>query len=211
MTFPFNPSFPAAASTVTNQGSTRLGGLSPPKITTGKYYPPPFANINLTVNAMNSTATRLQYWPFYIREVRSYQSVAVYNSGAGDNGETYRLGWYDDNGATGGPGTLLKAYAQGTLTGAAALREFADAWTPNSIGWKWFAFHTNSAAGWLGYQTVSGTPIIEDSGSDLGAYTVANNYSQTASYVDTTYGALASTAVAPTAGVILSPAFWLRA
>ena len=166
--------------------------------------------------ALTTTATRLYYYPIYLDRVVAFAGARTFNSGAGDNGEVYRVGVYAEATA-GGPGALAKDFGEVTLTGAAALRTLASAWTNARPGWYYIAVHADSAfaiyafrsivsissVGYVATYIARGSIGALNPGSAEWA-TPADGYQFM--YVDTAYGALAATAVAPTNSTPAAPA-----
>ena len=182
----------------------------------GRYYKPQWAVTNAGIT-VTTTATRLYYAPIYIREKITFAGAAAFNSGAGDNAETLRLGVYTDS--SGVPGTLVTDFGEITLSGAAAVRDLTAA-AALTVGWYWLCAHHNTAAAMYGMtEQHSVTAAGYIAGADhmfqnefglLGLDTTSIG-SVGAFYVDTAYGALASNAVAPTATAGVAPAIWLKA
>lgn len=184
-----------------------ITGVNPPRYITGHtYLPYGFQPGGATAaTAVND----LYYYPFFVWKTQAFAGAKTFNAGAGDNGETLRLGVYADDGAIGGPGTLLKDFGEVTLTGAAALRTLANAVTLPGPAWYWMAYAANTAATIaamapitaataVGYVSNPMTSML--SGFKLStqpnATTVANM--SHGLFVNTAYGAFAATAVAPT-------------
>ena len=191
-------------------------GVKPPNYITGNRYVSSAA-INDEAAALTTTATRLYYYPIYIWQGRSFASVETENTGVGDNGDTYRVGVYTHG--TSGPDQLVKNFGEVTLTAAASKRLLTPGAAMNisQAGWYWLAFHTNLAAAMVRcfgvgqLITLAGYRGIDPSASFIGRIagtsdSTTNNFCR---YVDTAYGALAATAVAPTADTNLAPAIWL--
>lgn len=179
-------------------------GAAPPLYWTGKRYPSILHHPLGTT--LTTTATRLYYGLTYIWEIRSFAGVATRNSGAGDNGDTYRVGLYTHTAAS-GPTSLVKDFGEVTLTAAAGERVLSSSFTPPYIGWYWFAFHANQAAAMyrsnpVGFeQSAAGYAPNWNASALMGQIIVpisisGNDFMLS---VDTAYGAFASTAVAPTA------------
>lgn len=190
-------------------GAISVPGAPFAGFSTGRYLWPQWGAFGSAMT-ITTTSTRLYYYPIYIPKAQTFASASVYNSGAGDNGETLRIGIYSNN--NGLPGTLLSAYTEITLTGAAAERNVAVSLSL-SAGWNWCAIHHNSAAAMYGinasYQLSAAgmlpnlaTQAIKDFGTLAFAptfdYNLGSQGAYAGFYVDTAYGALASTAVAPT-------------
>lgn len=180
----------------------------------GISYPPHWAVI--VTNGIATTATRLYYIPYYFEEVRAFTGIRTENFGAADNGDTYRCGVYQatllSTGSRGGPGALIADCGQVTLTGASAIRTLASSFTPAYVGWHWLAFATNLSATMSSMSNASstaangyGSPMYMGFGVSSISIATAGTQTFGALYVDTTYGALASTAVAPTALTAVAP------
>ncbi len=188
-------------------GGPLFGGF-PQEYATGFFYTSQFFTTPIA-GGTTTTATRLYYMPILIFKGHVFTACETFNASAGDNGEKYRVGIYTHG--TAGPGTLVGSFGEVTLTGAEAVRELTANVTVPKSGLYWLAVHFESAtvmqcvnaankqltaAGYLpsmmpqallGYK--SATTALTD---PLNSMTL---------YVDTTYGALASTAVAPTAAL----------
>lgn len=194
-----------------------LNGAPAPKYITGRYY-----RSSLVYSAgasVTTTATRLYYVPIFISEVRQFAGFVMRNDGAGDNGEKVRMGLYTHTAV--GPTTLVQAATEVTFAGAAADNVTSDAFTPTQTGWHWLAGHFDSASTVRGTNTLSGVTTYQFSPPDFATFFGLNTVSSDDIgvvvnppgflYVDTTYGALASTAVAPTAGIYQGPWLGLKA
>lgn len=210
MTFPFGPGFPPAP--VTPFYGMLNGVPGPGRISgVGAVYPPHWSFIDAIVTAMSTTSTRLYYIPYYVDQIFQFTGIKTRNQSAAQAGNTYRCGIYAINTTTFLPGALLQDCGEVTLTGAVAERTLASSFTPTYIGWHFLAIHANqvssmaksassvNAATSGGYDGINmgyvfGIPALNGSYASFGAY-----------YVDTAYGALASTAVAPTGIVIEAP------
>jgi hypothetical protein len=162
--------------------------------------------------ALTTTATRLYYYPMFFDRAEALAGALTLNTGAGDNGETYRTGLYFDNGPNGGVAgaTLAVDFGQVTLTAASALRTSATPYQLPSPGWYWLAVHHNTACSMAAYEAPTSEVIVNFACRNIGTI-AANSEWQGGSlvpflYVDTAYGALASTAVAPTAATNIATA-----
>lgn len=177
---------------------------------------PHWASIQQAV--LTTTATRLYFIPFYFpRAGLAYSGLKSRNTGAGDNGDTYRQGVYQADFTTGLPSTLVKDCGEVTLTGAAAMRTLASSWTTPYEGWGFLAHHANQAADMQPLSNINSTAstavgLITSFAQNFmfGIDNTTLNLSPVAAtfgayYVDTAYGAFASTAVAPTAITTLAP------
>jgi len=179
---------------------------TPPKWASGQTIRPDYAILD--ASAVTTTATRLYYVPMFFPRAESFSGIRTYNQGTGDNGETYRCGIYEES-TNGGPGSLLQDCGEVTLTGAAAVRTLAQSFSISTPGWHYLAMHFNSDAAM--YRMYLGATAAQIQRAQLfGDYeTLQNSNTGTAAkhfaYVDTAYGALASTAVAPTNGDWVCP------
>jgi hypothetical protein len=184
-----------------------MGGVAPPKTMAGMGMGPAYAVA--TEAAITTTATRLYYIPIYFPRDESWAGIKTYNGGSGDNGETYRVGVYEE-GANGGPATLLVDCGEVTLNATWAVRTSASSFTVEE-GWYYFAVHHNAATSMYGIcnrQRVSGVAYAGalSSGGSMPQFNPPDNREVNVfPYVDTTYGALASSAVAPTASTQTAP------
>ena len=192
-------------------------GATPPAYITGNRYPSPYV-YSPDTTTLTTTATRLYYVLTYVWEARSFQGCATHNSGAGDNGDTYRTGIYTHS-ATNGPTTLLHQFGEVTLTGAASERLQSSSFSVTTPGFYWLAFHANQAAAMARQRATT----YQESGAGYGppvwtpafAGFVASPWAQVTTMgiirsVDTAYGSLASTAVAPTTDQDFGPLISLR-
>jgi hypothetical protein len=154
--------------------------------------------------------------PIYIWESRTFSGAAVFNSGTGDSGDTLRVGLYT-HGSTNGPTTLVKDFGEITLTAAAAERVLSNSVTINEAGWYWLCVHSNQSISLYAgeYPSASVTSagyLPNDYTSFFGQISGTSlNPGLMMCQVDTAYGALASTAVAPTGMANTFPAVWLVA
>lgn len=182
-----------------------VGGVPAPIRMTGTMITPHWS---VNYGTGTTTAGRLYYYPIYIDRIETWLGVKSYNGGTGDSGEVYRVGIYTES-SSGGPGSLGKDFGEVTLSGASALRTLTSSWTPTYIGWHYIAIHHNTAASMYylcgsypasaaGYE-IPGAAFALGTLETTGAI-VSDVVPYICMYVDTTYGALASTAVAPTNG-----------
>lgn len=177
-------------------------GFSPKKMTGKVYIPQHLYSSGATVTV---TATRLYFTPFVVDQATTFAGAKVANQGAGDNTETLRLGVYSEA-AAGGPGALQKDFGQITLTAAAAERTAANAVTL-AAGVYYLAQHYNTAMAMFGMDpVVLGTAefTFNPFSNNLGSFGLLTSTNvginmEASMYVDTAYGALAATAVTPTA------------
>lgn len=196
-----------------NMNNAPFNGLSSPTWITGMQRGPHWC-LDDTTTGFATTATRLYYYPIYFDQVVTLAGARSFNSGAGDNGETYRVGLYFDNAAAGGPGTLAKDFGEVTLTAASALRTLTNSYAITSPGWYWVAVHHSSAANMYAFTSILQVSnvgyVLPNIARLIGTMTTTAEWGSTSPqpfhYVDTTYGALASTAVAPTASTDRAPA-----
>lgn len=193
--------------------SGALGGAPAPKHITGRFYP---SHLHASdASGLTTTSTRIYYLPYYISEIRSYAGFVMRNAGAGDSGKKVRMGLYTHS-AVNGPTTLVQAATEITFAGAAADNTTANAFIPTYIGWHWIAAQFDVASSVRrslvhNYQlTAVGSQPIPAIAPFFGVITVSGDLVSvpiSAYYVDTTYAALAATAVAPTATTDIAP--WL--
>jgi hypothetical protein len=162
---------------------------------------------------LTTTSTRAYYIPYFVGDAISFSSIRTYNQGAGDNGDTYRLAIYANDG-TAGPGTLIQDIGQVTLTGASARRTITATINLSAYAnqWVWVMFHSNQAVAMYDMQVA--LTAGEYTNGTQGFGTFEDFFSGTQAnaafrYVDTAYGAAASTAVAPTNSLQIAPAFAL--
>lgn len=196
-----------------------FGGISGPMYgapfigyDTGVRHPPHYiANCGTT---LATTINRAYYMPFFVAEVVTFSSIITWNSGAGDNGDTYRLAIYANDG-TAGPGTLIQDIGQITLTAAAAARTLSATINLQSYAgqWVWVMLHANQSASMEDMNVTLGTQNEPQLSVGFGTFddltTSANNMTTPFRYVDTAYGAAAATAVAPTGSLTTAPVFAL--
>lgn len=181
-------------------------GVPTPIMMSGAAIGPHWAGI--TNASKTTTAGRLYYYPIYFDRIQTFAGAKTRNTGAGDNGETYRVGLYTES-ASGGPGSLVKDFGEVTLTGAAAVRTLASAVSTTLLGWHYIAVHHNTAAAMNSYgagENITGAGLVTPN-IYAGLIPTMDPASQLNSvgpvlfsflFVDTAYGALAATAVAPT-------------
>jgi len=176
-----------------------------------KYAPHYIAKAGATLSV---PSTRMYYAPYLVQEEVAFASIVTYNAGAGDNGDTYRLAIYANDGAV-GPGTLIQDIGQVTLTGAAASRVLTATIDLRAyVGkWVWVMFHANQA---IDMEDMSCLPVAEYIPQIAIGFGLLGDVGSTGSdlprpfrFVDTAYGAAASTAVAPTTTTLAAPAFLL--
>lgn len=185
-----------------------IAGAPALSMMTGFYYMPHLFVGNNT--AATTTTNRIIYIPVFFPQAVTLSACVTSNSGTSDNGKKYRVGIYT-HGPT-GPTTLLGSFGEVTLTGATARRTLTANVVIPSAGWYWAAIHSDSAmdlyqmiyiatgrdsAGVYGNNGINYMGLIGR--IDPGLMDVTNQYTLSpCMYVDTTYAALASTAVAPT-------------
>lgn len=195
-------------------GSNLAGGAGPPEYVSDWYYPPQCGAMDPGTTTLTTTNTRLYYIPFYVFMSHAFDFMAVYNSGVGDSGDDVRVGIYDHQGGY-GPRNLKNDFGELSFGASAAKVENSSADEVYlTRGWYWAAIHCNGAADMYAIRSRVGSSMLWRGQADLGVVAVdasgldCVNYFP---YVDTTYAALASTAVAPTAVTSIVPKFWLKA
>lgn len=169
---------------------------------TGLAYHPHYMLVGVGAG-LTTTSTRAYYMPFFVAEAVTFSSIKTVNTGAGDNGDTYRVAIYANDG-TAGPGTLILDAGQVTLTGASAVRTLSVSIDLTAYGgsWVWVMVHCNQAASMGEMTAVAATVGAQNMVASFGGFdfsVAAYDYNKFVRYVDTAYGAAASTAVAPTA------------
>jgi len=212
MTWPFPPVVQPAS----GGGPFSFYGSPGPTYISGRRYLSSVYTIGQGGAGLGTTSTRLYYMPIYIWEAHTFTGASMFNSGVGDNGDTLRLGLYTHS-ATNGPTSLVIDFGEITLTGAAAERVLSSSVSIGSPGWYWIAFHSNQALdvypGVIAGQEISNAgryPIaFQGFFGDFATPGISASQMIAAWYVDTAYGALASTAVAPTARTTPAPLVWL--
>lgn len=191
---------------VSNNG--HVWGVKPPKVMTGANLGPHYVFTSAT---LTSNANDLYYIPIYVPEIATWAGIKFQNSSAGDNTEVIRFGIYQEA-SGGGPGSLLADLGTVTLDASSAQRTLASSWTNTYIGWHYIAVHfqsatgvnacaaqaTDSSAGRVTPTPSAGMPQITLSFS---TYISASVFL----FVNTAYGALASTAVTPTSSTTTAP------
>jgi hypothetical protein len=109
-------------------GGTFLGVQGPQK-RAGKNYWPQHLQLGGTARTLTTTAARQYSVPFYVDRPTTFAGAWAQNSGAGDNGDKIKIAAFVWE-----TGVLAKSFGEVTLTGAAALRQFASSWAA-SPGW----------------------------------------------------------------------------
>lgn len=182
-------------------GSSGSGIYTTPHLgyKSGKYYSACPALDTSTSDQQTLTTGSIYYTPFYVHSDIAISALTFANGGTGDNGKNVRVGVYaNDQGA---PGSLVVAASPVTLTAAIAAREVAVS-ASLSKAWYWFALQMDSGGS---IRNVATPPA----GYGYSFYSLASPPSSittgaAALSVTGSYGALASTAVTPTAaGFIL--------
>lgn len=193
----------ARTSALSAGGSIIVPAINPPSYADAAYYTSQWG-ITALSETMTTSAGRLYYIPFFVWEAHTFEAMAIFNSGAGDNGETLRVGVYDNTGAK-GPGALVTDFGQATLTGASAVRELSGT-AALQRGIYWAAVHANAASAMYAYAGLTTSINAMNLSADVGLLSLTNiNAHYAFRYVDTAYGALASTAVAPTSSAEFCP------
>lgn len=174
----------------------------------GGLYPPHWACLTTASGTTTTTAGRLYYIPYYFPYAGvAYTGLKMRNQGAGDNAEALRLGVYRASKTTGLPSTLVVDAGEITLTGAAADRTLATAWTSPYVGWGYLAYAANTAVDVAAMSAGAAAALTGQSMPQRHAFGIAITTAPgtfiafAGYYVDTAYGAFAANAVAPT-GII---------
>ena len=217
----FNDAY--VAGKITNVNSPIYGAQGWHKyMANGLYLPQGYYSIG---GSFTTTVNRCYYFPFAVNRPYTFAGAVTGNQGTGDNGEKLRMMVFRDDAAAGGPGTLEKDFGEITLTGAAATRTLTSSWAAVP-GLYWGAIWHETAAAMHGMaphysDTAAGTfnamnpvHIIPNLTWAVG---VSTNSLAHALYVDTAYGVAPSSAVTPTATIVISagttvgvPIFWLK-
>lgn len=184
-----------------------FGGIPAPSYMTGCSYIPHY--IQATGVTVSTNANDLFYFPFFARKTQTFAGAKTFNQSAGDTGEKIRIGVYTDSAS--GPTTLVKAFGEITLGAASAEQTLSSSQSLTGPAWYWLAIHFDSATAMFGMAsiqgvTAAGAVLPNILSSQLG--TIGLQVNTTASsnrfcgmLVNTAYGSLASTAVAPTSTV----------
>lgn len=191
-----------------NLGGGSYGGAPPPGRVSGFTYLP--TNYHLIGSVASAAALNdMYYYPMWIQKTQTFSGAKLWNGGAGDNTKLIRIGVYTDNN---GPASLVHDFGAITLTGASALRTLASSVTLAGPAWYWIC-HASQAFTYtsMGFQTgLSGVGVEVPSPfiTQAFGYSLSTQPSGTALtnipcgfYVSTAYGAMASTAVAPTSEI----------
>lgn len=178
-------------------------GFRPPKLITGCYYPP--AGFSQSNTGLATTATRCYYVPFPIFEAHTFTAASIFNTLTSDTGKKFRIMIFNDDAASGGPGTLAKDFGEITLDNTAAVRTLTSSWSA-APGMYWAAVWGDSSATiasmipWSA-ATAVGFSIGYAVDHAIGTFSATGFNSSSiygvSVYVDTTYGAAPASAVAP--------------
>lgn len=191
-------------------GSGPIGGAPIPGIMSGAGIRSPYF-VNEAGTNITTTSTRLYYIPIYLDRIFTFAGIKTRNGGTGDNGDTYRVGLYAEATA-GGPGALVNDCGEITLDASASIvRTASSSFSTTTIGWHYLAFHSNQAVSMNQCTTSPGGNLVPTPADGLPtlAFNSSTDGNFAIPYVDTTYGALASTAVAPTASTNAAPVTFL--
>ena len=194
-------------------GSVTAAGAGPPAYVTSWYYPPQCGAMDPGTTGVTTTDTRLYYIPIFIFQTHTFTNMAVYNSGAGDSGDDVRLGVYSHH-ASYGPRTLEVDMGEVSFGASAAKTEATAGTIALTKGWWWIAVHCNGAADMYAIRSRVASSMLWRLQADFGVPAVNSATLDCVNgfpYVDTTYGALATNAVAPTTCTSIVPKVWLKA
>lgn len=196
-------------------GSLNAPGAGPAAYVDDWYYPSQCGVMDPSSKTMTTGVARLYYCPIFVFQTHTFTNAAIYNSGAGDSGETVKVGLYTHSSLV-GPNSLVVDWGTFTVAGAAAAKiaATADANAKCPKGWYWLALHANTAIAFNALSSIIGTTTVYQFQPDFGVPAVDSatlDCKNGFPYVDTTWGALASTAVAPTTCTSTMPKIWLKA
>lgn len=102
------------------------GGLPPPIPVAGMGFLPYGYTADGGTKTMTNGIMYISPWPIF--RTQSFSGSQFYESGAGNTGNKMRIGLYAEA-LTGGPGTLLKDFGEVSMSGSAAVRQSASAYT----------------------------------------------------------------------------------
>lgn len=165
---------------------------------TGKYYAPTIANTS--VLSTGTTANRVWYAPFWCQEAHTFTGIGIYQSGSGVTGNA-RFGVFANSGGL--PGALVIDAGVAAFPGSTGLRIVAASIALSARTAYWLAMVADAA---LVVHSLSANaadyPALTQSVISQGAFNpeyAALNGGGGMCYAALTYGALPSTATAPTA------------
>lgn len=188
-------------------GGGPIGGAPLPKIMSGAGIKPHIFQVDAS-SGLTTTATRLYYVPIYLPQIYTFAGMKTRNGNTSDNGDTFRMGLYAEATA-GGPGSLVNDCGEVTLDASAAIRTLSSSFSNTAIGWHYMAFHSNQAV-LINQMKVATANNVGSGGDGMPVLTFdVSAGAKAVLYVDTAYGALASTAVAPTASTDAGPMMFL--
>lgn len=194
-------------------GSLLVPGAGPLRYVSNWYYPPNSGVMDPGTQTLTTTDTRLYYIPFYVFESHAFDIMAVYNSGVGDSGDDVRVGIYSHH-KDYGPRVLKNDFGELSFGASASAEESESDEIFLTRGWWWGAIHCNGAADMYAIRSRVASYGLLRGQSEIGVPSLTSNAIDDVNYfpyVDTTYAALASTAVAPTNVTSIVPKFWLKA
>lgn len=166
---------------------------------TGKYYGPsvfPAVAVTRTLDA-----NRVYYSPFWSQEAHSFTGISVQQTNAAPTGNV-RLGVY--NNSAGAPGSLLIDAGVVAFPGSTGIRTVTATITLAARTAYWLAFVSDAAVNALGAEATGGHTVMASLGSYSTLY-IAQNGFYGGTYAAFTYGALPSTATAPTLNADVTP------
>jgi len=160
-----------------------------------------------------TTATRAYYAALYVNEGATFASVRLSNQSSGESGNKLRVAVYANDG-TSGPGTLIQDIGEITLTASVARRTITTTIDLSAYAgrWVWVMVHMKEASSMYDMRSSVTAGESTNGAGIFGSFEdgfAGSGSSNAFCYVDTAYGAAASTAVTPTNSIGIMPAFGL--
>lgn len=188
MTFPTIPQFLTPPSSFLGG---QFNGYQSFRKMPGKFFHPPHLVPTDNPITMTTTAARYYVAPWIIEQSTIIAGAWCYNSGAGDNGDKFKIALYDEK-STGGPGALVKNFGEGTFGGSAIVnalsssvtlaagRYYLEMVTDNTVAmYCMTAMDTVSGAGYVLPNIAAntmGTLVAPLNSADNAALVVAGDY-----------------------------------
>ncbi len=158
----------------------------------GKYYNVTALKAGTATTASALTGNQVYYTPVYLHSDVSLDAIVFENTGTSDSGRKVRVGIYSNQG--GAPGALVVAAGEITIGASGAMNQGSIATTPLARGWYWFATLTDGSVTARVSTAANG---LEATWGLQGAASASTGLALV-NYASLTYGALPSTATAPT-------------
>lgn len=198
---------------VKGAGSLLVPGAGPLRYVSGWHYPLNSGVVDPGTQTLTTTNTRIYYMPFYVFESHLFTLATVYNSGTGDDGDDVRFAIYSHHRSY-GPRTLKLDFGEITFDGTADSQASEAGEAYLTRGWWWGALHCNGAADMYAIRSRVASSQMLRGQNEIGVPSVTAAAADDANffpYVDSTYGAFATNAVAPTDVTSIVPKVWLKA